>query len=69
MRELGLEDDDYVSPPMREQGIIPSEVFLGLWLDPPALLNGDMQQVLAVLQQGINSEEHQRSVQQLARKR
>lgn len=60
-----LEDDDYVSLPMDEQGIIHSEVFPGLWLDPSALLNGDMQQVLAVLQQGINSEEHRKFVQQL----
>jgi Uma2 family endonuclease len=64
-----LEDDDYMSLPTDEQGIIHSEAFPGLWLDPSALLNGDMQQVLAVLQQGINSEEHQRFVQQLAQKR
>jgi Uma2 family endonuclease len=64
-----LEDDDYVSLPMDEQGMIRSEVFPGLWLDPSALLSGDMQQVLAVLQQGINSEAHQQFVQQLAQKR
>ncbi|GAB4381657.1 MAG: Uma2 family endonuclease [Elainellaceae cyanobacterium] len=60
-----LKDDDYVSLPLDKQGIIHSEVFPGLWLDPSALLNGDMQQVLAVLQQGINSEEHRKFVQQL----
>ena len=64
-----LGDDDYVSLSMDEQGIIRSEVFPGLWLDPSALLNGDMQQVLAVLQQGIDSEAHQQFVQQLAQKR
>jgi Uma2 family endonuclease len=64
-----LEDDDYVSRPTEEQGIIRSEVFPGLWLDPSALLNGNMQQVLAVLQQGINSVEHQQFVQQFAQKR
>jgi Uma2 family endonuclease len=64
-----LEDDDYVSLPTDEQGIIRSHVFPGLWLDLSALLNGEMQQVLAVLQQGINSEEHQQFVQQLAQER
>lgn len=64
-----LEDDEYVSLPTDEQGIIRSEVFPGLWLATFALLNGDMQQVLAVLQQGIRSEEHQRFVQQLAQRR
>jgi hypothetical protein len=30
----------------------------GLWLAVPALLSGDMTQVLAVLQAGLNSPEH-----------
>lgn len=61
-----LEDDDYVLLPINEQGRICSQIFPGLWLAPAALLNGDMQQVLAVLQQGIQSQEHQQFVQQLA---
>jgi Uma2 family endonuclease len=64
-----LEDDDYLSLAIDEQGIIRSHVFPGLWLDLSALLNGEMQQVLAVLQQGTNSEEHQQFVQQLAQER
>ncbi|MBD1848660.1 Uma2 family endonuclease [Leptolyngbya sp. FACHB-711] len=64
-----LEDDDYLSLAIDEQGIIQSSVFPGLWLATSALLNGEMQQVLAVLQQGINSEEHQQFVQQLAQAR
>jgi hypothetical protein len=35
-----------------------SEVFPGLWLDPEALVRGDLARVLAVLQQGIASSEH-----------
>jgi Uma2 family endonuclease len=35
-----------------------SEVFPGLWLDPTALLEGDMSKVLQVLQQGLASPEH-----------
>jgi Uma2 family endonuclease len=63
-----LENDDYVSLLTNEQDIIRSEVFPSLWLDPSALLNGDMQEVLAVLQQGIRAEEHQRFVQRLGQR-
>ena len=38
-------------------GIIRSEVFPGLWLDPAALLRGDGARVLAVAQQGHGSPE------------
>ncbi len=60
-----LKADDYVRQ-SDEQGIIRSEIFPGLWLAVSALLSGDMTTVLAVLQQGLNSPEHQASVQQLA---
>lgn len=43
-----------------------SRVFPGLWLDQTALLAGQMQQVLAVLQMGIDSPEHQAFVEKLA---
>jgi hypothetical protein len=39
-------------------GILRSEVFPGLWLDPRALLAADLPRVLAVLQQGLASPEH-----------
>ena len=39
-------------------GIVRSTVFPGLWLDPAALLRGDVNTVLAVVQQGLNSPEH-----------
>lgn len=64
-----LKDDEYVSLSTDAQSIIRSEVFPGLWLTTVALLNGDMQQVLAVLQQGIHAEAHQQFVQQLAQPR
>ncbi|MCY2996422.1 MAG: hypothetical protein NTY19_52525 [Planctomycetota bacterium] len=35
-----------------------SEVFPGLWLDPAALIRGDLPRVMAVLQQGLASPEH-----------
>ncbi|MCT7994601.1 Uma2 family endonuclease [Laspinema olomoucense] len=60
-----LEDGDYVSVLPDEQGIIRSQVFPGLWLDIPNLIQGNMQQVLTVLQQGISSPKHQAFVQAL----
>lgn len=39
-------------------GILRSEVFPGLWLDPAAMIRGDMLRVLEVIQQGIASPEH-----------
>jgi Uma2 family endonuclease len=39
-------------------GILRSEAFPGLWLDPAALTAGDSARVLAVVQHGIGSAEH-----------
>jgi Putative restriction endonuclease len=47
-------------------GIYRSQVFPGLWLDSKALFKGDMARVLATLQKGIASEEHQQFVEELA---
>jgi hypothetical protein len=40
------------------EGLHRSAVFPGLWLDPAALLRGDMPAVLATLQRGLASPEH-----------
>lgn len=45
-----------------EAGIIRSRVFPGLWLAVSSLLSGEMQQVLAVLDRGLNSAEHREFV-------
>jgi Uma2 family endonuclease len=50
-------------------GIYRSEVFPGLWLDPAAMLSGDLAKVLQVLQQGIASPEHAAFVERLPRAR
>jgi Uma2 family endonuclease len=39
-------------------GSLRSTVFPGLWLDPAALLRGDLSAVLALVQQGLGSPEH-----------
>jgi Uma2 family endonuclease len=44
-----------------------STVYPGLWLDPAALLRGDLARVLAVLQQGLIAPEHADFVTRLAR--
>ena len=46
-------------------GILRSPTFAGLWLDAAALVRGDMQQVLAVVQQGLASAEHATFVKRL----
>jgi len=47
-------------------GIFRSEVLPGLWLDAAALLRGDMQRVLQVLQEGIGTPDHAAFVARLA---
>jgi hypothetical protein len=47
-------------------GILKSEIFPGLWLDPEAMVRGDIARVLQVLQQGIASPEHAAFVARLA---
>ena len=48
-----------------EAGIIKSETFPGLWLHIKAMLQRNMAIVLAVLQQGLASQEHQDFVAKL----
>jgi Uma2 family endonuclease len=61
-----LDHDHYTLLHPDQNGILKSQFFPGLWLDQEALLQGEMSQVLAVLQQGIQSPEHQQFVQDLA---
>jgi hypothetical protein len=47
-------------------GVLRSEVFPGLWLDPAALLRKDSKRLLAVLRQGLATPEHAAFVEKLA---
>lgn len=58
--------DEYIEQAPDEKGILSSTIFPGLWLKVNALLQDEMSQVLNVLQQGIQSPEHQAFVQKLA---
>jgi len=48
-----------------EAGVLRSRVFPGLWLDPQALLKGDLARVLKALQEGLSSPEHAEFVKKL----
>ncbi|MBW4614760.1 MAG: Uma2 family endonuclease [Desmonostoc vinosum HA7617-LM4] len=65
---FSLQNGEYVSLQLSADGVIKSRIFPGLWLDVQALLQGEMAKVLAVLQQGLHSEEHINFVQHLASK-
>jgi Uma2 family endonuclease len=64
-----LIDGGFQLVPQPADGIYRSAVFPGLWLDAAALLSGDLARVLAVLQQGLQTPEHQQFVERLAAQR
>jgi Uma2 family endonuclease len=59
----------YQLQPAPADGIWRCQIFPGLWLNGPALLQANMVQVLATLTAGLNSPEHAAFVEQLARQR
>jgi len=61
-----LRAGQYERMPVDANGLLRSEVFAGLWLDPAALIRGDLAMVLAVVQQGIASPEHTAFVARLS---
>ncbi|MCY3022456.1 MAG: Uma2 family endonuclease [Planctomycetota bacterium] len=63
------QEGGYVVMPLPADGVLRSTVFPGLWLDVPALLQGEMARVLDTLQQGIQSPEHAAFVQALAQRK
>jgi len=60
-----LRDNEYVLLTADSDGILRSEVFPGLWMHAESLFQGDLAKVLAVLQQGLASPEHQQFVERL----
>ena len=51
-------DDRLVEVPADADGIIRSQAFPGLWIDAAALLRGDVERLIQVLDQGIATPEH-----------
>ncbi|MEO1373791.1 MAG: Uma2 family endonuclease [Cyanobacteria bacterium J06635_10] len=58
-----LKEGRYISLEADESGIIRSEFFPGLWLAVNALREGNLAEVLKVLQQGLQTNEHQKFLQ------
>jgi Uma2 family endonuclease len=59
-------DGVFVEQEPTSEGRLCSQVFPGLWLDPAALLRGDQDRVVEVLQVGLATAEHAAFVTQLA---
>ncbi len=57
-----LNEGEYIQLEPNADGIICSQIFPGLWLDKAALLAGNLAKVLAVLQGGLSTAEHQEFV-------
>jgi len=60
-----LRDGQYIALSPGEDGILHSEVFPGLWLDPAAMVALDAARVHEVLLQGIASDEHAAFVERM----
>ncbi|HWE36208.1 MAG TPA: Uma2 family endonuclease, partial [Isosphaeraceae bacterium] len=60
-----LRDGAFRPLPPGEDGLYRSEAFPGLWLDPAALLDGDVARVLNVLRRGLDAPEHAEFVARL----
>jgi Uma2 family endonuclease len=60
-----LRDDAFEPLVPAADGILHSAAFPGLWLDPAALIRGDVNAVLAIVQTGLISPEHLDFVAQL----
>lgn len=63
---FSLKEGKYVNLQPDAAGVIRSHIFLGLWLSVTALLEGKLAEVLAVLQQGLQTMEHQAFVKRLS---
>ncbi len=63
---FALRPTDYELMPVGADGIVRSEVFPGLWLDPAALIAGDGPALLRAAQLGHGSPEHAAFVRKLA---
>lgn len=61
-----LRAGQYEKLTLQADGLLRSEIFAGLWLDPAALLRGDLATVLAAVQQGMVSPEHSAFVRRLS---
>lgn len=64
-----LREGGYESLEPDENGLLRSEIFPGLWLQPAALWSADVATLLAALQEGLATPEHATFVEQLIARR
>jgi Putative restriction endonuclease len=64
-----LRSGRYELLPLSPDGFYQSEAFPGLWLDPAAIIRGDVARVLAVVQQGLATAEHAEFVKRMEQAR
>lgn len=62
-----LRDGAYLPLAPDRHGVLKSETFPGLWLDPAALIEDDVSRVLAILRKGLASRKHADFVARLKR--
>jgi Uma2 family endonuclease len=60
-----LRAGQYERLPVDAQSLLYSQIFAGLWLDPAALVQGDLATVLTIVQHGLASPEHAAFVSRL----
>jgi len=60
-----LRAGQYERLPVDGQGLLRSQVFAGLWLDPAALIRSDLATVLTIVQHGLANPEHEAFVNRL----
>jgi Uma2 family endonuclease len=62
---FALQNGEYVLIAANESEVLRSTIFPGLWLDVPALIDGDLQRVLETLNEGLATLEHAAFAQSL----
>ena len=60
-----IENGAYVAQMLPADGVLRSQVFPGLWLDVAAFWADDGAKMLAMLNAGLSSEDHQKFVERL----
>jgi Uma2 family endonuclease len=63
---FALNESEFVSLSTDDAGVFRSQVFPGVWLATPAMLNENLSQALADLQRGLETNEHTDFVKHLA---
>lgn len=64
-----LVDGQYQPQTPDEAGRLRSKLFPGLWLDPAALLAGDLAKLFAVVDEGVATTEHQELVKEMTQEK